>query len=140
MYAIIESCGKQYKVAEGDVVFFEKLDAEEGKKVTFDHVVLVSDDKKVEVGAPYVKGVKVEGKVVSHGKGKKILVYKYKAKKNYRRTQGHRQPYTKVEITAIKTASEKTETPKAEAKEAVAKPVEKKTTSTKKADTTKKEA
>ena len=120
MYAIIESCGKQYKVAEGDVVFFEKLDVEEGKKVTFDNVVLVSDDKKVEVGAPYVKGVKVEGKVVSHGKGKKILVYKYKAKKNYRRTQGHRQPYTKVEITKIKTAAEKeakaTETKTAEAK------------------------
>ena len=107
MYAIIESCGKQYKVAEGDVVFFEKLDVEEGKKVTFDKVVLVSEDKKVEVGAPYVKGVKVEGKVVANGKGKKILVYKYKAKKNYRRTQGHRQPYTKVEITKIKTAAEK---------------------------------
>ena len=115
MYAIIESCGKQYKVAEGDVVFFEKLDVEEGKKVTFDNVVLVSDDKKVEVGAPYVKGVKVEGKVVSHGKGKKILVYKYKAKKNYRRTQGHRQPYTKVEITKIKTVAEKAEA-KTEAK------------------------
>ena len=115
MYAIIESCGKQYKVAEGDVVFFEKLDAEEGKKVTFDNVVLVSDDKKVEVGVPYVKGVKVEGKVVSHGKGEKILVYKYKAKKNYRRTQGHRQPYTKVEITKIKTATEKAEA-KTEAK------------------------
>ena len=110
MYAIIESCGKQYKVAEGDVVFFEKLEAEEGKKVTFDNVVLVSDDKKVEVGAPYVKGVKVEGKVVANGKGKKIIVYKYKAKKNYRRTQGHRQPYTKVEITKIKTPVEKTET------------------------------
>ena len=68
MYAIIESCGKQYKVAEGDVVFFEKLDAEEGKKVSFDKVVLVSDDKKVEVGAPYVKGVKVEGKVLPNGK------------------------------------------------------------------------
>ena len=107
MYAIIESCGKQYKVAEGYVVFFEKLDVEEGKKITFDNVVLVSDDKKVEVGAPYVKGAKVEGKVVSHGKGKKILVYKYKPKKNYRRTQGHRQPYTKVEITKIKTAAEK---------------------------------
>lgn len=107
MYAIIESCGKQYKVAEGDIVFFEKLDTEEGKKITFDKVVLVSDDKKIEVGAPYVKGVKVEGKVVSHGKGKKIIVYKYKAKKNYRRTQGHRQPYTKVEITNIKTAAEK---------------------------------
>ena len=108
MYAIIESCGKQYKVAEGDVVFFEKLDVEEGKKITFDNVVLVSDDKKVEVGAPYVKGAKVEGKVVSHGKGKKILVYKYKPKKNYRRTQGHRQPYTKVEITAIKSTARKT--------------------------------
>ena len=117
MYAIIESCGKQYKVTEGDVVFFEKLEVEEGKKVTFDNVVLVSDDKKVEVGAPYVKGVKVEGKVVSHGKGKKVLVYKYKAKKNYRRTQGHRQPYTKVEITKIKTPAEKTEA-KAEAKTA----------------------
>ena len=109
MYAIIESCGKQYKVAEGDVVFFEKLDVEEGKKVSFDKVVLVSDDKKVEVGAPYVKGVKVEGKVLANGKAKKILVYKYKAKKNYRRTQGHRQPYTKVEITSIKTATAKKE-------------------------------
>ena len=107
MYAIIESCGKQYKVAEGDVVFFEKLDTAEGKKVTFDKVVLVSEDKKVEVGAPYVKGVKVEGKVLANGKAKKILVYKYKAKKNYRRTQGHRQPYTKVEITSIKTAAAK---------------------------------
>ena len=115
MYAIIESCGKQYKVSEGDVVFFEKLDTEEGKKVTFKDVVLVSDDKKVEVGAPYVKGAKVEGKVVEHGKGKKIIVYKYKAKKNYRRTQGHRQPFTKVEITKIATAAEKA--PKAEATE-----------------------
>ena len=104
MYAIIESCGKQYKVSEGDVVYFEKLDNEEGKKISFNNVVLVSNEDKVEVGAPYVKGVKVEGKVVSHGKAKKILVYKYKAKKNYRRTQGHRQPYTKVEITSIKMA------------------------------------
>ncbi len=107
MYAIIESCGKQYKVTEGDVVFFEKLDAEEGKKVTFSNVVLVSNDEKVQVGNPYVKGVKVEGKVVSHGKAKKIIVFKMKAKKNYRRKQGHRQPYTKVEITAIKTATAK---------------------------------
>ena len=107
MYAIIESCGKQYKVAEGDVVFFEKLDAEEGKKVSFDKVVLVSDDKKVEVGAPYVKGVKVEGKVLANGKGKIIVIYRYKAKKNERRTQGHRQPFTKVEITSIKVAAEK---------------------------------
>lgn len=121
MYAIIESCGKQYKVTEGDVVFFEKLDAEEGKKVTFDKVILVSEEGKVEVGAPYVKGVKVEGKVVSHGKGKKIIVYKYKAKKNYRRTQGHRQPYTKVEITKIKMPAEKAEAKETAAKKETAK-------------------
>ncbi len=131
MYAIIEACGKQYKVVEGDVVFFEKLDTEVGKKVTFKEVVLVSDDKKVEVGAPYVKGAKVEGKVVEHGKGKKILVYKYKAKKNYRRTQGHRQPYTKVEITKVAIAAEKA--PKAEAEE-----VKETTKTTAKATTTKK--
>ena len=124
MYAIIESCGKQYKVSEGDVVFFEKLDAEEGKKITFSDVVLVSDDKKIEVGAPYVKGVKVEGKVVAHGKGKKIIVYKYKAKKNYRRTQGHRQPFTKVEITKIAM-------PKAEAKATETKTAAAKTTASK---------
>ena len=109
MYAIIESCGKQYKVAQGDVVFFEKLDVEEGKKVTFDKVILVSEEGKVQVGNPYVKGVKVEGKVISHGKAKKIIVFKMKAKKNYRRKQGHRQPYTKVEITGIKTATKKAE-------------------------------
>lgn len=118
MYAIIESCGKQYKVAEGDVVFFEKLDTEEGKKVTFSNVVLVSDGEKIEIGNPYVKGYKVEGKVVAHGKGKKIIVFKYKAKKNYRRKQGHRQPYTKVEITSIKKpAAKKTVAEKEEAVE-----------------------
>ncbi len=137
MYAIIESCGKQYKVAEGDVVFFEKLDAEEGKKVTFDQVVLVSEeDGKVQIGNPYVKGIKVEGKVISHGKAKKILVFKYKAKKNYRRTQGHRQPYTKVEITGIKTstarkAAEKEETAEATVETKKAAKAEK-TTETKK--------
>ena len=112
MYAIIEACGKQYKVVEGDVVFFEKLDTEAGKKVTFDKVILVSDDKDVQVGNPYVKGVKVEGKVVSHGKAKKIIVFKMKAKKNERTKQGHRQPYTKVEITSIKTSSKKAEAKK----------------------------
>ena len=128
MYAIIESCGKQYKVAEGEVVFFEKLDAEEGKKVTFDKVVLVSEDGKVQVGSPYVKGVKVEGKVVAHGKAKKILVYKMKPKKNYRRMQGHRQPYTKVEITKISAGTKATETEaKAETKTASAKPATKTT-------------
>ena len=128
MYAIIESCGRQYKVSEGDVVFFEKLDAEEGKKVTFDNVVLVSNDKKVEVGSPYVKGVKVEGKVVAHGKHKKIVVYKYEAKKNYRRTQGHRQPYTKVEITKIKTATEKAEVKETAEKKTATKTTAKKAT------------
>ncbi len=118
MYAIIETCGKQYKVSEGDVVFFEKLDGEEGKKVKFDKVILVSNEGKVEVGTPYVKGAKVEGKVIAHGKAKKIVVFKYKAKKNYRRKQGHRQPYTKVEITSIKLAADK--------KEAEEKPAEKK--------------
>lgn len=118
MYAIIESCGKQYKVAEGDVVFFEKLDAEEGKKITFDKVILVSEEGKVQIGNPYVKGIKVEGKVVSHGKGKKIIVFKMKAKKNYRRKQGHRQPFTKVEITGIKTATKKATAEKAEVAEA----------------------
>lgn len=109
MYAVIEACGKQYKVSKGDIVFFEKLEVEEGKTVKFDKVILVSDGGKIEVGTPYVKSAKVEGKVVAHGKGKKIIVFKYKAKKNYRRKQGHRQPYTKVEITSIKMAAEKTE-------------------------------
>ena len=138
MYAIIEACGKQYKVVEGDVVFFEKLDAEEGKKVNFDKVILVSDEKEVKVGNPYVKGVKVEGKVVAHGKGKKIIVFKIRTKKNERTKQGHRQPYTKVEITAIKTPAAKTEKT-AEKKEEKAEVAEKKTT-TKKATTKKVEA
>ncbi|MBR1540834.1 MAG: 50S ribosomal protein L21 [Clostridia bacterium] len=120
MYAIIEACGRQYKVEENATVFFEKLEEEEGKKVTFDKVILVSDNGKVQVGNPYVKGVKVEGKVVSHGRGKKILVFKYKAKKNERKTRGHRQDYTKVEITSIKagTAAKKAETEPAEKAEA----------------------
>ena len=135
MYAVIEACWKQYKVTKGDVVFFEKLDVEEGKKVTFDKVVLLSEEGKVEVGAPYVKGIKVEGKVVAHGKGKKIIVFKYKAKKNYRRKQGHRQPYTKVEITAIKLPTAKKE---AVAEEKVAETTTKKT-ATKKTTTAKTE-
>ena len=120
MYAIIETCGKQYKVAEGDVVFFEKLDAEVNKKYVFDKVVLVSEEGKVQVGNPYVKGVKVEGKVVSHGKGKKIIVFKMKPKKNYRRKQGHRQPYTKIEITKIVTATTKSSEKKENAETAQA--------------------
>ena len=116
MYAIIEACGRQYKVQEGEAVYFEKLDVEEGKKVSFDKVVLISNDGKVQVGNPYVANAKVEGKVVSNGKAKKILVFKYKAKKNERKTRGHRQDYTKVEITSIKVAAEKKATKAAAAK------------------------
>ncbi len=101
MYAIIETCGKQYKVSEGSIVLFEKLDVKEGEKITFDKVLLVSDDKDVKVGSPIVENAKVEGTVMAHGKHKKIIVFKYKAKKNYRRKQGHRQPFTKVKIEKI---------------------------------------
>ncbi len=110
MYAVIEICGRQYKVEKGDVVFFEKLDVEEGKKVTFDKVMLLADSGNVNVGTPYVSGATVEGKVVGNGRGKKIRVFKYKAKANERKTIGHRQDYTKVEITSISSkTSAKTE-------------------------------
>ncbi len=101
MYAIIETGGKQYKVQQGDVLFIEKLETEEGGTVTFDKVLAIGKEKGLTAGTPYVKGATVEGKVVKNGKAKKIYVYKFKAKKNYRKKQGHRQPYTKVEIGAI---------------------------------------
>ncbi|SFK69678.1 large subunit ribosomal protein L21 [Paenibacillus sp. 1_12] len=102
MYAIIETGGKQYKVQEGDVLYIEKLNAGEGDSVTFDKVLAVSKESGLVLGAPLVSGAAVSAKVEKHGKGEKIIVYKYKAKKNYRRKQGHRQPYTKVVIEAIK--------------------------------------
>ncbi|OPX43109.1 50S ribosomal protein L21 [Ruminiclostridium hungatei] len=101
MYAIIMTGGKQYKVQEGDVVFIEKLAADEGSAVTFDKVLAVSKDGNVSFGAPVLDAATVSGKVLSHGKGEKIIVFKYKAKKNYRNKQGHRQPYTKVQIEKI---------------------------------------
>jgi len=101
VYAIIDACGRQYKVAEGDLVFVEKLEKNEGDKVTFDQVLLVSDNGKVKVGNPTIKGAKVEATVVKQGKAKKIVVFKYKAKKNERKKQGHRQPYTQVKIEKI---------------------------------------
>jgi large subunit ribosomal protein L21 len=101
MYAIIETGGKQYKVQEGDVLYIEKLNASEGEAVSFDRVLLVSKDNGVVVGSPIVANATVSGKVEKHGKERKILVYKYKAKKNYRRKQGHRQPYSKVVIEKI---------------------------------------
>lgn len=100
MYAIIETGGKQIKVEEGQEVFVELLDAEVGDTVTFDKVLLVGGED-VKVGAPLVEGATVTGKVEKHGRSKKIVVYKFKAKKNYRRKQGHRQPYTKVTIEKI---------------------------------------
>ncbi|MFH5182242.1 MULTISPECIES: 50S ribosomal protein L21 [Paenibacillus] len=101
MYAIIETGGKQYKVQEGDVLYIEKLNAGEGESVTFDKVLAVSKESGLVLGAPLVSGAAVSAKVEKHGKGEKIIVYKYKAKKNYRRKQGHRQPYTKVVIDKI---------------------------------------
>ncbi len=101
MHAIIETGGKQYKVTEGDVLYIEKLNAEAGETVTFDKVLAVIDGDKATFGTPAVAGASVAASVVKNGKGKKILVFKYKPKKNYRRRQGHRQPYTKVEITAV---------------------------------------
>ena len=101
MYAIIQTGGKQYRVSEGDVVSIEKLTVAEGEEVVFDQVLTVVSDSDIKIGKPVVEGAKVTAKVVEHGKGKKILVFKYKAKSNYRKRQGHRQPYTKVEISKI---------------------------------------
>lgn len=101
MYAIIKTGGKQYRVSEGDVVFVEKLEANEGDVVEFDEVLTVVKDGEVVVGKPVVDGAKVTAKVEAQGKAKKILVFKYKAKSNYRRRQGHRQPFTKVVIEKI---------------------------------------
>ena len=101
MYAIIVTGGKQYKVEAGEAVFIEKLDVEAGDEVTFDKVAAVGKDDGIVVGAPYVEGATVTAKVEKNGKGKKFTVFTYKSKKNEKRKKGHRQPYTKVEITAI---------------------------------------
>lgn len=100
MYAVIETGGKQYKVEEGDVIYIEKLGVDADSAVTFDKVVAIGA-KKFKAGTPYVKGAKVEGKVLKNGKAKKVVVMTYKSKKNEKRKMGHRQPYTKVEITNI---------------------------------------
>ncbi len=101
MYAIIETGGKQYKVEAGDVVFIEKLNAEADETVTFENVVGVATDAGFTAGAPYVAGATVTAKVLKNGKAKKVTVMTYKPKKNEKRKMGHRQPYTKVEITAV---------------------------------------
>ncbi len=100
-HAVIETGGKQYRVAEGDVIYVEKLTAADGETVTFDKVLAVVDEGVNVFGTPTVEGATVSATVVKTGKGKKIRVYKMKPKKNYRRTQGHRQPYTKVQIGTI---------------------------------------
>ena len=101
MYAVIKTGGKQYRVQQGDVIFVEKLNAQADEAVTFDEVLLVGDADQSRIGTPVVEGAKVEGKVLAQVKSRKIVVYKYKAKKNERKKQGHRQPYTKVQIVAI---------------------------------------
>ena len=101
MYAVIKTGGKQYKVSEGDVLFIEKLGAEQDAEVTFEEVVAVSTDKGFQAGAPFVKGAKVTGKVIKNGRGKKITVFTYRPKKDSKRKMGHRQAYTKVEISKI---------------------------------------
>ena len=101
MKAIIVTGGKQYTVAQGDVLYIEKLNAEEAATVKFDQVLAVLDGENSKIGAPVVEGATVEAKVLKNGKAKKITVFKYKPKKNEKKKQGHRQPYTKVEITNI---------------------------------------
>lgn len=102
MQAIIVTGGKQYKVSEGDVIFVEKLEAEAGEAITFDQVLAVMDGDNATFGAPTVEGASVAATVVKNGKGKKIRIFKYTPKKGFRKRQGHRQPYTKVQIGAIK--------------------------------------
>ena len=101
MYAIIKTGGKQYKVAEGDEIFVEKLAGEAGDEVVFDQVLAVSDDSGLKLGKPLVEGASAKAEIVKHGKGKKIVIFKYRAKKTYRNKTGHRQPYTKLKITGI---------------------------------------
>ena len=101
MHAIIETGGKQYKVTEGDTLFIEKLEAEAGQAITFDKVLAILDGDKATFGAPVVEGASVAATVVKNGKGKKVRIFKYNPKKGYRKRQGHRQPYTKVQLGAI---------------------------------------
>ena len=108
MYAVIETGGKQYRVQEGDVITVEKLNVEAGETVEFDKVLVLAGEE-LKVGAPYVEGAKVVGEVVENGKAKKVIIFKYKAKKDYRKKQGHRQPYTMVKIEALGGAAPKKE-------------------------------
>ena len=101
MYAVIETGGKQYKVTEGDFIYIEKTEIPEDGNVIFERVLSVIDGENIDIGVPYVVGAKVEGTFIKNGKSKKIMIFKFKAKKNYRKRQGHRQPYTKIQINKI---------------------------------------
>ena len=127
MYAIIETGGKQYKVQNGDQIKVEKLDAEIGSTVVFDKVLAAGEGSDIKVGTPYLDGLTVEADVVESGKGDKVIIFKYKAKKDYRKKQGHRQPYTLVEITSVagvKAEPKKVEAVEEPAEEAVEEAVE----------------
>ncbi len=101
MYAVIKTGGKQYRVQEGDVLKIEKLEAETGEEVVFDRVLALSNEEGFQVGHPYLEDVSVSGKVLEQGKNKKVVVFKYKPKRRYRKKTGHRQPYTRVKIENI---------------------------------------
>lgn len=101
MYAIVEIGGKQYRVSKEDVIFIDKIEITEGETITFDKVLAIGDGTDIKVGTPYLAGAKVCAKSIKNGKSKKILVFKYKPKKGYRRRQGHRQPYSKIQIESI---------------------------------------
>ncbi len=101
MYAVLKTGGKQYKVAEGDVIYIEKLGLAENETYTFNEVLAIGSEDGIKVGAPYVEGATVTAKAIKEGRSKKIIVYKYKPKKGYHKKQGHRQAYTKVQIEKI---------------------------------------
>jgi len=107
MFAVIKTGGKQYLVSPGDKIKIEKIDKDEGKEITFDQVLLVMKSKIVKIGTPLVKGAKVKAKVLKQDRAKKIIIFKYKAKKRYQKKMGHRQPFTEVEILKILLSSQK---------------------------------
>lgn len=110
MYAVIETGGKQYRVGEGDIINVEKLDAKAGDTITIKEILVVEKDKETLIGDPYVKGASVKAEVLEQGKAEKVIIFKYKAKKDYRRKKGHRQPYTQLQIKSVsfkKPAAEK---------------------------------
>ena len=116
MYAVVQTGGKQYRVSEGDIISVEKLNAEAGSIVALDNVLVIGGEDGIQVGKPYIEGAAVQAEVLENGKGKKVIIFKYKAKKDYRRKQGHRQPYTKLQIKSIGFGGSTEEAPKAEGK------------------------